>query len=94
MVSYKRLGCCSAGYLIHHRRLDLQESYVVEKSSNVGDYFSPDVKRLSDFVVQDQVEVTLPESRLLGDKNMIKIVTFSLRRGARLFTLSLSPKWR
>lgn len=50
---------------IHHRCFHLQEAQIVEESPNVRDDLGAHVKLVSHALIDDQIEISLPESGFL-----------------------------
>lgn len=56
----------AAGHHVHHRRLDLEEAERIEEPPNVLDHARSDHERVAHVRIHDEVEVPLPEARLLN----------------------------
>ena len=64
VVRDERAGMGAAGFEMQHRRLDFDESLVVQRSSEAGDDLVADAEGAAGLFVDDQVGVPLPEPRV------------------------------
>lgn len=67
----------TSGDHVHHRRLDLQEAHSVEVAAHVSDYLGARAKDLPYSVVQYEIQVPLPESRLLSREEKLLVIVHS-----------------
>lgn len=73
MESFEWLGCSTASDHVHHGSLDFSEvSFTEEVAKEVQDSV-PSVEDLLDWVVQNQVQITLSVSRVLGQDLLLAL---------------------
>lgn len=64
MLSHKRLSCCTPGYYIHHRRLNLYKFPILKKAPYKINNLRPRNKSTPNTRITNHIQISLPVSSL------------------------------